>query len=144
MPGSCKNQTLLILIFSIFIVLPCIDKILSHSNCKKKSNHNSHRRPPKKYKLIPRTIKRNGGGKVILDLKLFSFLMKTNLNRIYNHKKKQRYSCLAASLHPHIDKVIWIANKHLHNYNLQNNPHYQVITIMMMINVIIIWFIWRT
>merc|ERR1719220_1962053 len=40
--------------------------------------------PPKKYKLIPRSIKRNGGG-----------------------------------------KVIWIANKHLHNYNLQNNPQYQ-------------------
>ena len=27
---------------------------------------------------------------------------------------------------PFIQKVIWIANKHLHNYNLQNNPQYQV------------------
>ena len=41
---------------------------------------------------------------------------------------------MATSLPGHIEKVIWIANKHLHNYNLQNNPHYQVITIMMMIN----------
>ena len=32
---------------------------------------------------------------------------------------------------PHIQKVIWIANKHLHNYNLQNNPQYQVMMVMM-------------
>ena len=42
----------------------------------------------------------------------------------------------------HIQKVIWIANKHLHNYNLQNNPQYQVIScfmLMIMARVILVW-----
>ena len=135
MPGSCKNKTLTILIFSIFIII--INTILIAGRLRKfsvilmakKSNHNSYRRPPKKYKLIPRTIKRNGGGKVIFNLKSFSFC-KCKQILITLITTNKRYKCLPG----HIEKVIWIANKHLHNYNLQNNPHYQVITIMMMIN----------
>ena len=58
--------------------------------------------------------------KTINSLVTFSSKPYHNKYYDYNHHNKNLEQL------PYIQKVIWIANKHLHNYNLQNNPHYQV------------------